>query len=884
MSQIIRAVRLRCEYLENPLGLHEPKPRLSWWVEDGRPGAVQTAYRLRLSSSADKLVRPDVWDSGRVASTSQNQIEPELPSIASRQRVYWDVELWDKDGKSGQPSEAAWFEYGLLHRSDWIGSFVMSPLFGSGRSSVGVPLLRKEFLLPAAIRHARLYITALGLYDAQINGKPVTRDLFRPGWTDYRKRLQYQVYDVAALLRPGPNAIGAMLGDGWYCGRVAHLDRAMLYGDRPQLLAQLEIKCEDGSHHTICTDNTWKWAAGPIDSSDLLGGEEYDARKEISGWAHPGLDDKLWQSVSPASLTEAALVPSVSEPVRQVMELQSVADPTYLHYEWGRRHVIYDFGQNFSGNVRLNVRGPRGCTIQLRYAEVLQPNGRLDVSNLRSARATDYYTLRGDEAGETWQPRFTFHGFRYAEISFAESWLTATSNRPALDRPVRSSLTGLVLMSDTPVAGAFETDHALLNKLQSNIVWGQRGNFMEVPTDCPQRDERLGWTGDAQIFAPTAAFNMEVAAFFTKWMLDMDDAQQADGGIPEVIPPLFVSHDAGPGWSDARVVIPLAMYRHYGDKRMLERHYPSMKRWIQHHIDSAKNGLRCLPEMKQWQGFGDWLALDGNGIDPFKNATPKELIATAYYAYALDLIRQIAEILGHSQDATIFTDKRREAADAFATHFFTSTGKSVAASQTSYLMALAFDLLPESIRPTAFANLIELIRERNDHLSTGFLGTPLLCPVLTRFGRLDLAYKLLMQTTYPSWLYPVTIGATTMWERWNSWHPDKGFVDTTMNSLNHYAYGAVGEWMYGQIAGIHPLEPGYKSVLIAPKPGGGISRACGSTDTPYGRVSSSWELREGRLQLTVVLPANVSGKAILPDYSQHPLQSGTQTLSCILPD
>jgi alpha-L-rhamnosidase len=401
-----------------------------------------------------------------------------------------------------------------------------------------------------------------------------------------------------------------------------------------------------------------------------------------------------------------------------------------------------------------------------------------------------------------------------------------------------------------------------------------------VPTDCPQRDERLGWTGDAQVFAPTASFNMDVAGFFTKWMLDLDDAQTPDGDIPEVAPALFVTRDAGPGWSDARVVIPLAMYHAYGDKQLLERHYPSMRRWIQHHIRTSQNGTRCFPDTHTWQGFGDWLALDGNSLNPLKNATPRELIATAYFAYALDVIRQIADILGHTADARLFAETRRQAADAFCHHFFTPTGRSTAPSQTSYLMALAFDLLPEDLRPRALAHLVELIHERDDHLSTGFLGTLLLCPVLTRFGRVDLAYKLLLQTTYPSWLYPITLGATTMWERWNSWHPDKGFVDTTMNSLNHYAYGAVGEWMYATIAGLQPLAPGYQHVLIAPKPGGGLRHAAATLDTLHGRISVSWQVDDTGFHLTTALPANTTAQATLPDGTQRQLAAGQHKLSC----
>ena len=657
-----KASNLRTEFLTNPIGIDEPSPRFSWWVEDDRPMAKQSAYRIRATSDESQLANysADLWDSGKVSSDEQAHIAYGGPALISRQRVWWDVQLWDADGKPGVVSEPAFFEMGLLDQSDWSARFISAPLEGTGRLGAPAPLMRKSFAIPTGIKSARLYITAMGLCEAQINGKPVTEDRLRPGWTDYKHRLAMQTYDVTPLLGKGDNAIGVTLGDGWYCGQVGAHDRAMHWGTRPALLAQLEITLADGRQIVIATDESWRWKAGPIVASDLIAGEEYDARREIPGWAGADFDDRKWETVSEVPWPKTKLVWSPAPPVRVVKELHPVADPSEKAYGWDRFTRTFDFGQNFAGIVRLKVNGPAGCTLQLRYAEALKPNGEIDQSNLRSARCTDHYTLKGDPNGETYESHFTFHGFRYLEVTTPHRWTKQTEPKP-LEKLTRDSVVGLVLMSDTPATGSFECDHPLLNRLQQNIQWGQRGNFLEAPTDCPQRDERLGWTGDAQIFAPTAAFNMDVASFFTKWMRDMDDAQGNEGQIPCVVPDTLGGDDSGPGWSDARAVIPLAMYHAYGDRRMLERHYPSIKKWAQYQIKTARDGVRCYPEFKGHQGFGDWLALDGDGIDAGRNATPKDLIGTAYYAYAMGVVSEIAGVLGNNEDAKFFAAKRIEA-------------------------------------------------------------------------------------------------------------------------------------------------------------------------------------------------------------------------------
>jgi alpha-L-rhamnosidase len=870
----MRPIDLRAEYSpDRPLlTLDEPSPRLSWLLQSDRAGAAQSAYRVRAASSVELLRadKPDLWDSGKINSDDQSQIElrPSRP-LASRQRVCWDVQVWDEQGKEGEPSEVASFEMGLLRRDDWTAQFVeVAELLGSGRSAAHVPVLRQTFTLPAGVKQARLYITALGLYEATINGARVTADALRPGWTDYRKRLAYLAYDVTPQLRAGENTIDVLLGDGWYCGRVAHLDRAVLYsGERPALVAQIECELADGSTKTIVTDGAWRWHASSTLGADLLAGEQCDARQMHP---KPGEREDAWRPVRvrewPASIK---LEISPAPPVRQTQELSPVAAPKQTHASWGHRAFVYDFGQNLVGVVRLSGRAPKGCTLVIRHAEALKPDGSIDTSNLRGVEASDHYTFAGDDDGETWQPRFTFHGFRYVEISFHESY--ADQKRPNRLDVESLKLTAVVLGSDTPFHSSFETGHAFLDKLFQNVLWGQRGNFLEVPTDCPQRDERLGWTGDTQIFASTAACNAEVASFFTKWMRDVDDAQFADGQVPNVVPTVGDTYDGGPGWSDAVVVVPWTVYQATGDKRILQRSLDAIRKWGDWQISTAPDGRRATPGSIPHLGYGDWLALEGSdGIQAWHNLTPKDLIGTAYHAYSMGVASKVARVVGDAETAERFAAARARAVDAFNRYYVTPAGTIAVPSQTAHLMALAYDLLPEAVRPRAFEALLKLFEARQWHLATGFLGTPLICPVLTRFGRPDLAYRVLLQESYPGWLYPVTIGATTMWERWNSWSPEKGFVEVGMNSLNHYAYGAVGEWMIETIGGIalDPAHPGGAKVTIAPIPHEKITHAAAARRFPRGTVRTRWSRSgEGRFELDVELPPNMSATVLLPGAS-----------------
>ncbi len=874
---VAQATNLRTESLEKPIGIAELAPRFSWWIEDARPGARQTAYRVRVASSAESLAgdAPDLWDSGVVADDRQAHVAYAGAALASRSRAHWDVTLWDAEGVAGPPSDAASFEMGLFDRADWSAIWIAAASDEPSTTPPPAPILRRSFQVAGPVRSARLSITALGLYAAHLNGQRIGEDYFRPGWTDYRVRLHYQTYDVTALLAPGENALAVLLGDGWYSGRVAHLERGMLYGDRPALLAQLDIIGVDGATTRVITDDSWVWREGPIRGQDLIEGEEYDARREIVRWNDTGCDERGFAPVVARDWPALALHAAPHQPVRVIREFAPIADPVRVAAGWERAAYIYDLGQNFAGIARLAVRGPRGATIRLRYGEMLQADGTLYTENLRSARATDTYTLRGDPEGEVWSPRFTFHGFRYVELSHHARW---AGELAPFDR---ASVTGLALMSDLPETGTFACSDPLVNQLQANIQWGQRGNFLEAPTDCPQRDERLGWTGDAQVFVSTAAFNLDVAAFFAKWTQDCDDAQRPDGQLPSFAPRLHEETDGGPGWSDARVLCPWALYLAYGDVRLLERHYATMVQWLDWQAGTARDGVRCYDDCGYYQGYSDWLALDSTWQSR-RGATPRDLIGTAYFAHSADTMRRIATVLGRDADAARFAALRESAVAGFNREFVAPSGRLTAQTQTAYLMALAWDLLPEALRPVAFARLLALFAERDWHLSTGFLGTPLICPVLTRFGRTDLAYRLFLQQDYPGWLFPVRNGATTMWERWNSWTPDAGFGNAGMNSFNHYAYGAIGRWMYDTIAGLalDPTRPGYRHLQIAPQPGGGLTWARATLRSLHGPLAVGWALDGDQFALNVTLPPNVTATVTLPDGTTREIAAGAHQLAC----
>jgi len=732
---------------------------------------------------------------------------------------------------------------GSLRNAEWIAS----PCAGGPRTSAPAAYFRKAFQIDRPVKSAVLTATALGLYECEFNGQRVGDEVFAPGWTDYRRRVQSDTYDVSALLRRGENVLGAILGDGWYCGFVGWGNR-QVYGDRPRLLARLHVVFEDDASVVVVTDGSWKTSPGPILENDLLMGETYDARLELGKWSEPGYDDSFWIAArrsDPDSVPE--IHPRISPPVRRIGEITPVSRNDIDSSNSATCRHVYDMGQNFAGRVRIKARAAAGTMIRIVFAEMLNPDGTFYTENLRGARATDFYICRGG-GDETWEPRFTFHGFRYVELS-------------GFGLEDAAEPTGIVLHSDLRPIGTFRCSNPLLNQLQHNIEWGQKSNFLEVPTDCPQRDERLGWTGDAQVFIRTACFNMDVRDFFHKWMRDIRDAQTSDGGIPAVIPNHHflngpADEDGGPAWSDAVIICPWTIYLCYADRQILEENYEAMRRFMEFiATHRCLRKIRSHPRVDPWGGFGDWLALDGGAA--LEGLTTRDLIGTAFYAYDAGIMARVAAILGRQAEAEQYAGLAEEIRQAFQRRFITPEGLVMPGTQTAYVLALHFDLLPKSQRETAASELVRLIEKNHWHLATGFVGTPYLLDVLEASGHLDAAYKLLEQESYPSWLFPIKNGATTIWERWDGWTPEKGFQNKMMNSFNHYAYGAVGAWMYRSVAGLDldPDEPGYRHIIFRPRPGGSLTWAEAALETPYGCARIRWD-RDGinRLNLALEIP------------------------------
>jgi alpha-L-rhamnosidase len=847
-SQITGATvtNLRCEYLVDPIGIDVIEPRLSWILESEQRSCSQSAYHVLVASSAELLERNkgDLWNSGKVQSDQSNQVVYKGKPLKSRTLCYWKVRVWDKSGRVSDWSEAATWTMGLLENDDWrakwIGYDAEPPAaYKEGQPSQGglvlppPPYLRKSFLVNKPVKRAVAYASALGLYELQINGKRVGTDYFTPGWTDYAKRVYYRTYDVTALLTQSGNAIGAVLADGWYAGYIGFGKKREHYGSEPRLLVQLEIEYADGTRQVVVTDNSWKATYGPIFEADFLMGETYDNRKEIPDWCTYWFNDAAWDSVAVTDKIEAMIQAYPGVAVKKMLEIDAkkITEPVKDVY-------VFDMGQNFAGWVRLKASGQAGTKIVLRFAEMLNPDGTIYTTNLREARCTDTYILKG--AGEeTWEPRFTYHGFRYVEV-------TGYPGKPALD-----AITGVVVYSDTPLVGSFECSNPMVNQLYKNIVWGQRGNFIEVPTDCPQRDERLGWTGDAQIFIRTATYNMDVAAFFTKWLVDLEDAQSPEGAFPDVAPRKVAMGDGTAAWGDAGVICPWTIYEVYGDKRVIEKHFESMKKWIAYLKANSKGLLR--PD----KGYGDWVSIASD--------TPKDVIATAYFAYSTRLLSKMAAAIGRDNEAKEYEELFTQIKNAFNEAYVSEDARIKGDTQTCYLLGLHFDLLAADKREKVTEHLIKAIEAKNWHLSTGFVGLSYLLPTLTETGHLDVAYRLLANETFPSWGYSIRNGATTIWERWDGWTEEKGFQDPGMNSFNHYAFGSVGRWLFNTVAGIDTDGPGYKKIIIRPQPG--VTSAKASYDSINGEIVSDWRLEEGSFKLSLTVPANTTATVYIPAES-----------------
>ncbi|MDR2274583.1 MAG: glycoside hydrolase family 78 protein [Sphingobacterium sp.] len=854
-AQKLSVIDLKVEHLKNPLAIETKTPRFSWKITSSIRNTLQSSYEIRIGSNKASMNAGNdlVWKTA-VTGDQSVLIKYSGPALQSKKRYFWQVRVKDNHGNTSAWSEPHFFQMGI-DPADWTAKWIK---VAGKDSSARSPLFRKEFTINKKLKSAMVYVTAKGLYETRINGQRISDTYFAPGWTSYKDHLQYQVYDVTAALKRGSNVFGVSLGNGWYKGRIGFGNQHNFYGDTRGLLLQLVVEYTDGTTETINTDESWKYTYGPIMASDIYDGEVYDARMEIAGWDNTGFqEDNQWHAVGTMEKGPEKLVAMSGPPVKKQEQFKALKI-----FKTPAGETVVDFGQNLVGWVMLKAKGAAGTKITLSHAEVLTKEGNFYTTNLRSAKAQDIYILKENTA-QIFEPHFTFQGFRYVKVDGYPGELTV------------GDLTAVALYSAMEITGKFSTSNPLLNQLQHNIQWGQKGNFLDVPTDCPQRDERLGWTGDAQAFANTAAYNMDVSGFFTKWLKDVKADQQANGSIPHVIPNVLGANDgASAGWADVATIIPWNMYVAYGDRQLLETQFESMRAWVDYITSVAKNDL--------WNSgfhFGDWLFYRPNDDNDGRAAvTDKYLIAQTFYAHSTQLLINTANVLGKQEEVTKYTALLRNIKSAFVKEYMTPTGRLVSGTQTAYVLALQFDMLPEELRAACADRLVANIRDYGNHLTTGFLGTPYLCHVLTRFGHNDVAYDLLMQESYPSWLYPVKMGATTIWERWDGIKPDGSFQTPDMNSYNHYAYGAIGDWMYRTIAGINSVasEPGYKSIVIAPKPGGKLKHASAELETVYGPIKSAWSLENEILKLEVTIPANTKAKVILPNTIKE-IGSGTYT-------
>ena len=878
-TSTLKSINLKTEYKINPI-IEVEHPRLSWELTDVTRNQVQTAYQIIVSSSLEKANNKvaDVWDSGKIKSNQTNQIDFAGKDLEKSKVYYWAVKAWDKANKAGTWSQVAKWETGLMGKQNWQAKWIGNDLTSLGKGKVyhlpPAPYFRKQVNLKGEIKKARLYVTSLGLYEFYINGKRIGKDYFTPGWTDYDKRVYYQTYDVTTNIKNGANTFGSLISEGWYAGYLGYSLLVQnpvvknFYGKVPLLKAQIEVEYTNGKKEVILTDESWKSNHGAMVEADILNGETYDARLEFKDWAKPGFNDSKWKNVQvyPDKM-ERKIEIYPGDPLQIFTELK----PKSITAKKGGKY-IFDMGQNFAGNVRLKIKGKAGEKIVLKYGEVLFPNGDLMTENLRMARATDTYILKGDPNGETYMPRFTYHGFQYVEV-------TGFKQKPSLD-----AITGVVLTSMTPEVGSFVTDNKMINQLYHNITWTQRSNYLDIPTDCPQRDERMGWTGDAQVYVKSATFNTDISAFFTKWLVDLNDAQRADDTYPIYAPApnLRVTDTYSPGWSEAGIICPYTIYKTYGDKKVIEKFWPNMQAYLQF-LETKSKGEYVFKEasfedINPKGGFGDWLSVG--------KKTPPDMLATMYYGYVASMMAEMATAIGKTGDAKKYELVFSKIKEAFLKHYTDADGKfktnAVAYgngdgyvdgnmgftgnTQTAYANAIYMNMVNPNMLQNAGDRLVGLIKENGGKLSTGFLGVKPLLPALSETGRTDEAYKLLLSTTYPSWGFEVVNGANTIWERWNSYVKGKGFENNAgMNSFNHYAFGSINEWFFGNAAGIKVNEAGYKTFIIKPEIAKeGISMVKADYHSINGKIVSSWKKVGNKIQLHVEVPVNTSAQVFIP--------------------
>ncbi|MHA1300557.1 MAG: glycoside hydrolase family 78 protein [Candidatus Helarchaeota archaeon] len=868
---MINPNNLRCEYLVNPLGIDVKNPRLSWILESNERNQTQTAYRILVASNKEILAenRGDLWDSGKIQSDQNTHIVYEGTELKSRMLCYWKVMVWDKDGTPSEWSKIATWSMGLLELNDWVAKWIGAPpkrITKIGKSLPKkyspCPLLRKSFEVKGKINRAVIFATALGEYELYINGQRVGDHFLAPEWTDYDYRVQYQTYDITDLLKEGENVIGAILADGWYSGNLGpgltHIHH--YYGNSPRLLMQMEIENSDGTLSKIITDSNWKiFKDGPIEKADHFLGEVYNAHKNPVGWDKPGFDDSNWPEVIVDYTIKKNIVAQMNEPIRVVKEIPpiSVNEPKPGVF-------IYNLGQNIAGWCKIRLSKAvceKNATIKLRHGEMLNDNGTLYTKNLRRAKATDIYILKGNDEQEL-HPHFTYHGFQYIEVTGLKKGA----------KPDLNLIVGCVISSNSKIVSSFECSEPDLNKLWSNILWTQIDNLISVPTDCPQRNERMGWMGDAQVFCQTSIFIMDMAAFYTKWVKDIRDAQYKNGKFPDMVPDplrksiLRILFTGAPAWSDCGLLLPWDVYLNYGDKRLIKQHYKAAKKFIDY--IKSKNP-KLIWKKSRGANYGDWLNGDkikAKGYPKKGGQIPKEVLSTAYFAHSTEILSKMAEVVGIENDQKYYANLANKIKKKFVEKFVTNDGKIKKDTQAGYALALHFNLLPDKLRFKAVENMLNAIEKYDRRISTGFCSTLPMMLELTRWGHNDIAYELLLSRKFPSWFYMIENGATTMWERWDGFVKGRGFQSKFMNSFCHYAYGSVGEWIFKIILGIDLDEehPGYKHFFIHPRPGGSLQWAKGHYYSIHGKILVDWKLENDNFDLEVAIPPNTTATIYIP--------------------
>ena len=838
-------------YKKTPVCIDTETPVFSFAVEGDEYDAAVKCYRVIVSSTRDKAMNKegDVWDSGLIYSSDIHDILYDGAELASKTTYYF--RFFALCSKTKLASKIGMFTTGLLLASEWKCGFIgipadKTPKFEceeADKIGLPAPYLRRSFEVTKNVVSAKAYATAYGVYELYVNGKKDESYVLAPEWTDYTQSLQYQYYDLTDKIQQGENVIGAIVGDGWFSGNIAIVGRNQ-YGDAPLgFMLNLTITYDDGTEDVIVTDGNWRGNKGAIVYTDNQTGEYYDARLEMNGWCAPGFDDSEWLEpigVQPPKTIGTRLKASIG-PQAKVMEYVTPIEVTTDKNGF----VIVDMGQNMVGVPEIKIKGSIGQKIVFRFGEMLNVDGTLYTENLRSALQTDTYIMSGDENGEVFHPHFTFHGFRYIEIS-------------GLDYvPAIEDIKGCVIYSACERTGYIETSNAMVNKLFSNALWGQKGNFVGVPTDCPQRDERMGWTGDAQVFCRTACYNMDCYGFYDKYGEDLIESQKPNGAITDVVPHVKWNNGIGPdlvgnanaAWGDVMFIMPYTLYTMYGDENILWKYYDAMESYFKCLLGTTNGLLR--PDF----GYGDWLSIDDD--------TPKDVLSTAYFAYDAYLMYKISDILGKDYERVYYANMFEKISKAWRDAYMDENGIIKGDTQCCYILALKMKLLPTEQRARAAKHLVRTIERKNYHLSTGFVGVSYLLPILCDCGYSDIAYRLLLNDTYPSWGYSIKNGATTIWERWNSYTIENGFGDVGMNSFNHYSLGSVVEWMYAYMGGIRPAKPGFKEFFVRPYFTDKLDFVNVKYDSISGMITSSWKKIEGGYELTITVPVNTKAYVAL---------------------